>query len=237
MRSAVLLLLGLVSGCGTTGGGEVAIPLIAGGASDARSFTASGWSVTMDDARIALGPMYFCATTSADLENCPAAMAELRGAVTVDVLDGTTDTLGTLVGRAGTLRSGMWDYGRPFLLPASEPTPIAGAIDGHSARFSGTASNGATSFRFVAVIDVDASMSGLAAVAGVRTTHTLVDDADALTVRFDVIDIVGRLDFDALATQAVDGQVEIIEGSTAYNALVQALARNALPDLEWARSE
>lgn len=233
-----MLLALLALGCGTTGGGDVAIPLVAGGAVDARTFTTEdGWTITLDDARIALGPMYFCATTGADLENCPSAIAELRGAVTVDVLDGTTDTLGTIAGRAGTLRSGMWDYGRPFLLPAGAPAPIAGAIDGHSARFSGTASSGAITYRFVAEIDVEAMGSGISAVHGVRTTHTLVDDADALTVRFDAVDIVGRLDFEALASEATGGEVVIAEGRTGYNALVQALALNALPTLEWARPD
>jgi hypothetical protein len=235
-------LLGLtlvLAGCGDTGGGPVSVPLMGGGSIDARHFiTDEGWTIDLDDARIGFGPVYFCATTSADLENCPAAIAEHRGAVTIDALDETTDALGTIEGRAATLRSATWDYGRPFFLSAAVPAPIAGAVDGeHSARFSGIASRDGVSFHFVAALNISATVSGIAAVHGVRTTHTLIDDEDGLIVRFDVPAIIERLDLDALAATAVDGEIRIEEGSAGYTALVQALTSSALPTLEWARPE
>ncbi len=238
-RSILALIALVVAGCGDTGGGFVQLPLMGGGVRDADRFvTSSGWDVTMEDARIAFGPAYFCATTSADLDNCPAAIAELRGAVTIDAMHETTEALGTIEGRAGTLRSGLWDYGRPFFLPDTAPTAIAGAVDGaHSAVLVGSASRGGVTFRFVAVLDVSAPVSGITAVHGVRTRHTLADDADGLTVRFDVPAIIERLDLDALAATAVDGEARIEEGSAAYTALVQALTLNELPTLEWARAD
>lgn len=238
-RLALPFLLLAIAGCGETGGGPVRIPLMGGGARDAHSFvTGDGWTVELDDARVGFGPVYFCATSSAELENCPSAIAELRGAVTIDALDERTDALGTIEGRAGTLRSATWDYARPFLLPATAPSAIAGAVDGaHSARLSGTASKDSVAFRFVAEIDVEAAVSGLPAVHGVRTTHTLIDDADGLTVRVDAPALIERLDLDALALDAVGGEVRIEEGSLAYTALVQALTSSALPSLTWARAE
>jgi len=237
-RSLVCLIV-MLAGCGDTGGGPVSLPLMGGGAVDAHHFvTSDGWTIDLDDARIAFGPVYFCATTSAELENCPAAVAEHRAAVTIDVLDANADALGTIEGRAGTLRSGAWDYGRPFLLPATAPRPVAGAVDGeHSARFSGTARKDAVIFHFVAELDISGSGSGLTAVHGFRTTHTLTGDDDGLTVSFDAPEIIERMDLDALAAAAIDGEVRIEEGSPAYTSLVQALTSSALPSLEWARPE
>lgn len=233
----VLVLSLFVLGCGTTGGSEVRLPLMAGAASDVRTFEDGGWTVTIEEARIALGPMYFCPTTSADLENCPAAIAELRGAVSVDALDPSAPMLGEIHALTGTLRSGMWDYGRPFLLSAAEPAPIAGAIDGHSARFVATARRGADSFRLVAELDVSAMLSGISAVRAVRTTHEIVGSDDGLTVTFDAPAILARLDWEALSAEAVDGEVRIAPRTVAHNALVQALTSTALPTLSWARAD
>jgi hypothetical protein len=234
--------IALVSlGCGTTGGSEVRLPLMAGAASEARSFEDEGWTVTIEEARIALGPMYFCPTTSADLENCPAALAELRGAVAVDALDPSAPMLGELAALTGTLRSGMWDLGRPFLLGAAEPAPIAGAIDGaldgHSARFVARAERGDETFRVRADVDVSGMVSGIAAVRGVRTTHEIVGPDDGLTVRFDAPQILSRLDWEALSIEAGGGELVLTEGSTGYSALVQALTATALPALTWARPD
>lgn len=237
-KAAVLLVL-LVAACGDTGGDAFSIPLLAGGATDARSFEDDGFTITLDDARIGYGPAYFCATSGADLGLCPAALAEFRGAATIDARSTDVEMVGALEARSGTIRSGMWDYARPFLLTADAPAPIPGAVDGaRSARFSGTATRGAESFRFVAELDIsNVAASGLPAVSAVRTTHELVDGADALTVTFDARAIVSRLDFVALLGRAVDGEVRIVEGDVAYNALVQALTSSALPTLTWARPD
>jgi hypothetical protein len=234
-----LALVLLLTACGDTGGDAFSIPLIAGGATDARSFEDDGFTITLDDARIGYGPVYFCATSTADLGLCPAALAEFRGAATVDVSTAEVEMVGSIEARSGTIRSGMWDYARPFLLGADAPTPITGAVDGErSARFSGTASRGAESFRFVAELDIsNVSASGLPAVSAVRTAHELVDGADALTVTFDAQAIVSRLDFEALASRVVDGEVRVVPGDVAYNALVQALTSSALPTLTWARPD
>jgi len=235
MRRMWIALLAL--GCGTTGGSEVRLPLMAGAASEARSFEDEGWTVTIEEARIALGPMYFCPTTSADLENCPAAQAELRGAVTVDALDPSAPMLGELSALTGTIRSGMWDLGRPFLLGAARPAPIDGAIDGHSARFVARAERGEETFRVRAEPDVSGMVSGIAAVRGVRTAHEIAGPDDGLTVRFDVPQILSRLDWEALSVEADGGELVLVEGSVGYNALVQALTATALPTLTWARPD
>lgn len=239
MKHALLSLALLLGGCGQTGGNAFSFPLLAGGASDARTFEDDGFTITLEDARIGYGPAYFCATASADLGLCPAALAEFRGAATVDVLTAETEMIGSLDARSGTVRSGMWDYARPFLLTASAPRPLAGAVDGtHSARFSGTATREGLSFRFVAELDIsNVAASGLPAVSAVRTNHELVDESDALTVTFDARTIVSRLDFEALSSRVVDGAVTIVPGDVGYNALVQALTQSALPTLTWARPD
>ena len=118
-----LALVLLLTACGDTGGDAFSIPLIAGGATDARSFEDDGFTITLDDARIGYGPVYFCATSAADLGLCPAALAEFRGAATVDVSTAEVEMVGSIEARSGTIRSGMWDYARPFLLAQMRPRP------------------------------------------------------------------------------------------------------------------
>lgn len=231
-------LLGLfVLGCGTTGGTDVRFPWMAGAATEDRTFEDDGWTVTVEEALVAFGPVYFCATPSADLELCPSAIAEVRGAVTVDALDASAPALGEVHALTGTVRSVMWDYGRPFLLSAAEPAPIDGAIDGHSARFVATAVRGADTFHVVVDLDVEAQLSGISAVRAVRTDHAIVDERDGLTVRFDVPQILSHLDWDALFAASTAGEVRIVPGTAAYDQLVVALTTSTLPTLVWARAD
>ena len=199
--------------------------------------TASGWTVRIGEARIAFGPAYFCAANTADAELCATAVAELRESVTVDALTASLDALSEIDAITGTVRSAMWDHGLTHLLPDERALPTAGAVDGRSASFSGSAARGAEEFEWRAEIEVLPPAAGSSAVFAVRTTHTITGASDALLVRFDAAAILEHVDWDAVARSAAGGTARIEPGSVAHNAIVIAMTSSELPVLEWGAPE
>lgn len=234
MRAMLALVLVVVAGCAPESGRQrVSLP-VHGAGTDMRTFTAGDWTVTLDDARIAWGPAYFCTTPFADVDLCPEALAELRAAATIDALDPSPQVLGELDGLSGTARSVMFDYGISWLLPATMAAPDPGAVDGaHSAHFAGTAVRGTTRLRFVADVDMVPLNSGINAAHGVPVMHRFVDDADALTVRVDPSAILAGADWDELTTLSGD-PIVLDESTTLYQSIVIGLSSTSLPTFEWA---
>jgi len=231
--SLFVVLAMLASGCVESGRTHVAIPVHGAGVAS-RTFDVGGVTVTLDDARIAWGPAYFCTTSFADVDLCPTALAEVRNAAPIDVLDDTPQLVGELDGISGTARSAMFDYGITWLLPATAARPDLGAVDGaHSAHFAGSAEHGGVTTRFVVDVDMVPSNSGVSAAHGVPAVHTLSDRPDALVVRFDPAAILAQADFTELETMPGD-PVVVPESSSLYQSIVIALASSALPTLEWA---
>lgn len=222
----------LGAGCVDAGRTRVSLP-VHGAGTGVRTFEAGAYSVTLEEARIAWGPAYFCTTPFADVDLCPTALAEVRSAATIDVLDDTPQLIGELEGISGTVRSTMFDYGITWLLPAPAPAPDPGAVDGtHSARFVGSAARGSTITRFVLDVDMRPIASGVSAAHGVPTTHVLSARPDALVVRFDPARLFAGADFGDVEGLGGD-PVVVPESSTVYQAVVIGLASSALPALEW----
>lgn len=235
-RTALVLVLSIAALASCVGTGRVRLSFpVHGAGTDRRTFDVDDWSVTLDEARVAFGPAYFCTTAAADVDLCPDAIAELRGSATFDALDPAPQLLGDLDGLSGTTRSAMFDYGISWLLPAERPSPTAGAVDGaHSLHLSGSATRAGTTIRFVADVDVLPIDAGVSAAHGVPTEHELVDGADALTVHVDPSAWASTIDFDEL--EALPGDpVVLTETTTAYQALLIAMTSSRLPTLEWAR--
>lgn len=237
MKRLVLLALvlgSLGSGCVESGRTRVSIP-VHGAGSSVHTFTVGDATVTLDDARIAWGPAYFCTTPFADVDLCPTALAEVRSAATIDVLDATPQYVGELEGISGTVRSAMFDYGVTWLLPAAEPSVDPGAVDGaHSVHFAGSATRAGVTHRFVVDLDVVSTNSGVSAAHGVPTMHGLASGADALVVRFEPSAILAGADFSELDGASED-PVVLDERSSIYQSIVLGLTTSALPALEWAR--
>lgn len=228
-----LFVLSMTPGCVESGRTRVSIPVHGAGVG-ARTFVSGDYMVTLDDARIAWGPAYFCTTPFADVDLCPTALAEVRSAATIDVLDDTPQLIGELRGISGTMRSAMFDYGITWLLPATEAAPDVGAVDGaHSVHLAGSASRAGVITRFVIDVDMLPSSSGVSAAHGVPAVHVLSERPDALVVRFDPSAILAAADFGELA--AIGGDPVVVpEESEIYQAVVIALSSSALPTLEWA---
>lgn len=221
------------SSCDDTGRRAVRFPFHAGGTGVSSLVSESGWTVHLGEAQVAFGPAYFCASSAADLELCTTAVAELRDSVTLDAL-APPDALGEVDAVTGTVRSAMWDHGLTFLLPDGSPRATAGAVEGRSARFAGSAERGAERFDWVARIEIVASVAGAPAIRAVRTLHEITSDDDALVVRFDPAAILSHVDWDAVAASAEGGVARIEPGSIAHNAIVIAMSSSELPTLEWA---
>jgi hypothetical protein len=236
MRAVIaLFVVGTLASCVDTGRTRLAFP-VHGAGTDRRTFDVDDWSVTLDEARVAFGPAYFCTTAAADVDLCEDAIAELRASGTFDALDPAPQVIGELQGLSGTTRSLMFDYGISWLLPAQDPAPTPGAVDGaHSLHLAGSVTRGATTIRFVADVDVRPISAGLSATHGVASEHVLVDGSDALTVHVDPSAWVSRIDFDELETLTGD-PVVLTEETTAYQALLIAMTSSRLPMLEWARA-
>ena len=86
MRASIALLL---LSCGSTGGALVTLPFRAGGVAGPPTFTtASGWTVTLSTAKIALGPFYFNAfPPSTQTFRSGVVIIEATEQVVVDALD------------------------------------------------------------------------------------------------------------------------------------------------------
>lgn len=236
MTRLSLLVLAIVAslapGCVEPGRTSVRLP-VQGAGTGTRTFVVRDATVTLDDARIAWGPAYFCTTPFADFDLCPTALAEVTSVGTIDALDATPQALGTLSGIDGTVRSAMFDYGISWLLPAADPAPDPGAVDGrHSAHFAGTAERNGVRTRFVIDVDVVPSASGISAAHGVPVRHRLAARPDALTLRFDPEVLFGGSDFAELETLPGD-PVVVPESSTLYQSVVIAFSSASTPTFEW----
>src|SRR4051812_46243340 len=70
-----------------------------------------GYSVTIDTATVAFGPVYFCASFSGSATLCDAALGELTTVTAFDAKDTTPRPLGLAHGFTGTIQSASYDYG------------------------------------------------------------------------------------------------------------------------------
>jgi hypothetical protein len=259
LRYTVLALL--VGSCGETTGTFVEIPFEGRGTA-ARTFTKDGWEVTLSEATLGFGPIYFCATDSAQSSRCEVAILEYLDGVTLDGLDPEPQPVGPLFGTTGTVRTAFFNYGIVWLLTEPLPKALAGAPGGpavvrfespgyvpagHSARFRGTAACVAgaaaccpgtttcpSSYEFMANVDALVVNPGTPAVNGARTFQAITTDPRALTMAFDPNAWWESVDFARLA-ELDDGSSPVVlePGDPDYSALVIAMTANELPTFSW----
>lgn len=259
---ACLAMIGsLVAGCGDTGGAFAEAALRARGTA-ARTFAKGGWEISLSEATLGFGPIFFCATESALSSRCEVAIVERTEGVTLDGLDPTEQPIGSLSGTTGTVRTAFFDYGITWLLTKPLPealpeVPEGPAVvrsnaanyvpKGHSAQFRGTATcvDGPASccpdavtcpesYAFEANVDVLVVNPGTPAVNGVRTFQQITTDPLALTITFDPNAWWQAVDFARLA-ELDDGSGQVLLGpeDPDYSALVIAMTANALPIFTW----
>lgn len=213
----------------------VSIPARARG-TEARTMNAAGGALKLTRAKVSIGPLYLCATLSAEADLCSTAVAELLTTRSVDALDTTSQRLGTLRAVTETIRSGFFDYGISWQLTEQAPAPNAGASGGHSAELEGElVADDGTTLKFSADIDIEPLSAGSSAVTGLRTTRAITTDTSSLELVLDPSRWLARIDAAALldADQDGDGVVRVEAGSQAYDAIVLGMTADAPPVLRW----
>lgn len=190
------------------------------------------WQVTIERADVAFGPIYLCASERASADLCGESVAEMLDVGIIDATDPAPVLLGEGLAFTGRAQSAMWDYGRSWLLTQTlvKPDPIAPG--GHSLVLRGTATKGATSFRFAADVDINASEAGLYGVQSAPVAHDFVGPFEALRVQIDAAAWVSRIEFDAVACGRPSvSVVDVTFGpeSIPYNALYGAMTNSRLP--------
>ncbi len=265
-RSFLLAFLFLLAAsCGQTPGAFVEIPFEGQGTA-AETFTKDGWEVTLSEATLGFGSIFFCATQSALPSRCEVAVLEYLDGVTLDGLDASPQPIGLLYGTTGTVRTAFFDYGIVWLLTKPLPEALEGVPEGpavvrfesssyvpkgHSAQFAGTATcvEGAaiccpdatecpSSYDFEANVDVLVVNPGTPAVNGVRTSEEITTDPRVLTVTFDPNAWWQSVDFGRLASLD-DGSGRVVLGpeDPDYSALVISMTANELPAFTWSTPE
>jgi hypothetical protein len=232
---ATLPLLLVVACGGTTGQREIRYPVVGIGEPSA-PFTVGAWEVTLTTAQIGFGPAYFCATAAASSDLCPAAVSQFAHSAAINGLDSAPQTLGEGDGETGTVRSATYDFAFTWFATQKQAGPAPGAPGGNSARFAGTAINGATTLRFVADIDLVPHFQGTRAVQGAPVAATLEDSDLQLSVGVQPSLWWTGVDFDALALLSGD-PIQVLPGSRAYEAVILGMIANARPSLVWARAQ
>jgi hypothetical protein len=242
--SALLVIAAAASGCVDTGQARVAIPLrVAGSVSDAPIAAAGGFSVELERAELAFGPLYLCAGVLAG-DNCETARLEWLDSVVVDARSPELRDAGVLDGVSGPMRSGMYDLGISSLLTLPEPLvlPAAASLDGNSVWLAGVAARADERVSFELALPLAQGAAAEIGVSIVRVSdaagleHDVTGDEGALVVRFDARPWLADVDFSTALDQsprAADAIVRFDAESQPARALRAALLSGPRPTFEW----
>jgi len=227
---SLCVLLFLAACGGTTGQRELRYPVVAVG--ETGPFAVGGWQVTLTRAQVGFGPAYFCATSAASSELCPTAITQFARTATVNALDPAEQALGEADGEMGTVRSATYDFAYTWFPTQRQPTPAAGAPDGHSAVFEGQATQGAVTVRFLTELDVVPRIQGTRAVEGARASAELTTSDVQRRISMKPSLWFRGVDFDELALSPSD-PVRLAPGTRAYGALILAMTATGAPTFTW----
>ncbi len=220
-----LLVVGLV-GCVNVGVERVQVDLELQGTEFSGAVEGrNGAQVTVTRAEVAFGPLYLCAGAQAG-ELCKSSLLEWRNSHVVDALSDRVVEAGRLVGRTGTARSWMFDFGITSLLTQKDAllSDAAKSLGGVSAVLEGTAEVAGVTVPFSAEVRVEQSASAEQGLPVVRkSTNDVfehdVKDRDRLQVQFNASAWLTQVDFESLlqdgtctaggATLLCDEQLEL----------------------------
>lgn len=214
------LLWGL--GCGTTGQVEVSTRLVSQGEA-ARAVQVGEVSVLLSEAKLALGPVYFCATAAASSSLCSIAVAEMRDTVVIDALNPTPVDLAAVRGVSGEIRSAQYDFGVSWFAASPEPAPTLEGLN--SLVLRGTLTQTGEVVAFTAVLDVLATVQGERAIQGARVKGTLGAATKQVTVKLDPQAWLQNVPWNELMGQGA----EVVANESVLNALRLQVSVNAAP--------
>jgi hypothetical protein len=227
---APIALLGCAA-CSGTGQPDVDYAAFAAPAAPGTISADHGWSVTLDQATVAFGPVYFCASESGSATLCQTAIGELLTTTAFDALDPTPHALGIAHGLLGKIQSASYDYGIHWFLTDDAPTPSAAAPGGHSAHFSGTAVKAGKTVHFRADVDVVPQFQGQRAAPSQVASATITGQGEKLDIQFAVGQWFEHVDFDDAA--AGEDPYVISAGSRNHGAIVIGMTAEAPPAFVW----
>ncbi len=217
--------------CSGTGQPEVDYAAFAAPEASAAISADHGWTVTLDEATVAFGPVYFCASESGSATLCQTAIGELLTTTAFDALDTAPRSLGTAHGFRGKIQSASYDYGIHWFLTDDAPTPASNAPGGHSAHFTGTAVKGGTARPFRADVDVVPQFQGQRAAPSQVASATIAGDGERLDIHFAVGQWFEHVDFDD--APAGEDPYVISAGSRNHGAIVIGMTAEAPPSFVW----
>lgn len=228
-RTLTVLFLALI-GCGSTAQEEVRYPVYAAGTAKT-SEVFGDWTLTLTEAEIALGPIYFCATQSASADLCETAVQEFASSARVNALDSAPQDIGTIYGVSAEIRSATYDYGIGWLTTQANPTATAGSVDGQSIHMMGHIARQTEVHSFDVVLALQPPFAGAHVVQGQPIAAGVYTDAHKLEIHIDPYAWWSNVDFESLILASTQGSVTLTE--QARNALSQALVLNAAPTFQW----
>lgn len=216
-RFLPLVLLAAVGCSNTTGGALITLPFSAGGVDRADagplSFTsASGWAVTLDEGRVALGPFYFnVSPPQTGALQGGLVIVQVTAQTVVDVLDPTLKAV--VAGANG--QTGTAVAVEIGLLPPDESQSVVDVelLTTGVAYVRGTAVQGSTTVPFAGVAAIDLRLAtpqtppaALQRVNGASVNLVFEPSGQALTLRVDPTTWFDTADFAPLLQGSpVDG--------------------------------
>ena len=231
LRSFAPIALISCAACSGTGQPDVDYAAFAAPEAPAAITADHGWSVTLDQATVAFGPVYFCASESGSATLCQTAIGELLTTTAFDALDLTPRALGTAHGFIGKIQSASYDYGIHWFLTDEAPTPAAVAPGGHSAHFSGMAVKAGKTVHFTADVDVVPQFQGQRAAPSQVASANIAGEGQRLDIQFAVDHWFEHVDFDEAPTD--QDPYLISAGSRNHGAIVIGMTAEAPPAFVW----
>lgn len=231
LRTLAPIALLICAACSGTGQPDVDYAVFAAPTAPDAISADHGWTVTLDQATVAFGPVYFCASESGSATLCQTAIGELLTTTAFDALDPTPRALGTAHGFIGKVQSASYDYGIHWFLTDDAPTPAPAAPGGHSAHFSGTAVKAGTTIHFRADVDVVPQFQGQRAAPSQVASATITGEGEKLDIQFAVGQWFEHVDFDK-APAGMNPYV-ISAGTRNHGAIVIGMTAEAPPTFVW----
>ncbi len=202
----------------------------------AKSFEVGPVTVRLSRGELAFGPVYFCAATSGSATLCRSALEELTQVSRIDLLSSAPQSLGTVRGFSGTIRSASYDLGLHWFDTSFAVEPSPNAPERHSMVFEGTLARGTEpEVPFRLVLDAVPQYQGQRAVPTAAATADIGSSETRLVVSFEPEAWLRQVDFDAVLRTAAR-PIVLDAKSPAHDSVLVGLKVARPPEFRWSPS-